>query len=341
MKTIRLSAQADMAASRGAVIILVLVTVVLAASLLAAFIHRAGTDLLADARAAAKRELRAEAYSALETMLAVVAAHRAAAGGLSAPDPAWSGRLAAAGYEPPTGFTVELSMEDESGKIPLAQAEPAWLQSIMETAGLDPAAAARLAHAIVRWTRPAGDDDRYEPDAPDYSRHAPPYRPAHRLLLGWRELGAIDLGYGTFFDELGRPTPVTGALMTDFSLHDFTRINLNTASSRVLSLLGLEPARARALADWREQQLSAGLPGYVRSLDELVSAVGPVGIPPSAGYSVAALRITVRVWRGAIGHGVTVVVVPADGAVARNKLDYPFTVVEINEETLSSPAPAT
>ncbi|MCW5548595.1 MAG: general secretion pathway protein GspK [Opitutaceae bacterium] len=328
-----------MASPRGAVIILVLVTVVLAASLLAAFIHRSGADLLADARAAAKRELRAEAFSALETMLAIVAAQRAADGGLPAPDPAWPGRLAVAGYQPPAGFTLEMSIEDESGKIPFTQAQPAWLQSSMETAGLDPATAARLSRAIVAWMHSAGDE-RYEPEAPDYSRHSPAYRPPQRPLLGWRELGAIEMGRGTFFDEFGRPTPVTGALRDDFSLHDFTRINLNTASSRVLGLLGMEPARARAMADWREQQMNAGLPGYVRSSAELASVVGPVVVPAQAGFNVAALRITVRVWRGAIGHGLTVVVMPADGEVARNKLDYPFTVVEINEEALLSPTPS-
>ena len=59
--------------ARGSVIVLVLLTVFLAAFLLTKFVQRAGTEMLADARAADQARLRREAYSALEVTLAVLA----------------------------------------------------------------------------------------------------------------------------------------------------------------------------------------------------------------------------------------------------------------------------
>ena len=57
---------------RGSIIVLVMVTLLFTAAALVTFLDKAGTDLLVEARAAQAARLRPDAYSALETTLAVL-----------------------------------------------------------------------------------------------------------------------------------------------------------------------------------------------------------------------------------------------------------------------------
>jgi len=118
-------------AQRGAVIVLVLVTLLLASFLLMAFIRRSGTELLADARAAERRQLRGEAYSALESAIAMLAAQRDIDGSLFQPEDSWVEMLATTGYEPAKGLQVEIAFVDESGKISLPTADAVTLQTAL------------------------------------------------------------------------------------------------------------------------------------------------------------------------------------------------------------------
>ena len=82
---------------RGSVLLIVLVTLVFATSALLLFIEKAGTDLLVPIREADANRLRLEAYSALETTLAVLEDFREVSEGLHSPAEGWSDPLAFAG----------------------------------------------------------------------------------------------------------------------------------------------------------------------------------------------------------------------------------------------------
>lgn len=345
---------------RGAVIVLVLVTLLLAAFLLAAFIRRTGTELLADARAAERRELRAEAYSALESMLAVLAAQQAAEGSLHAPDENWSRALTETGYAPAAGREVEMIFEDESGRISLPRADAVTLQTALEAAGQSQADAERMANALLAWMREGDANEARDLDAPDYESNDPAYKPAHGALRSWQELGAVEMDRHVFFDEAGRPTEVLKAFKRDFSLYAFAKTNLNTAGSGVLVTLGLNPSEADALERHRARVRRPDEEGYFRSMTDAATVLGSAASPDKFGTEIGALRINVTVRQGGVVFRLTTVVTLTTGAGAtvlarpsapttptpegaaqpteRKRLDYPFTVLEIRED-IEAPEP--
>jgi general secretion pathway protein K len=344
---------------RGSVIVLVLVTLLLASFLLAAFIRRTGTELLADARAAERRQLRAEAYSALESALAVLAAQRAADGALHQPDERWAGALGDAGYQPSGNREVTVEFVDESGKISLPRADGVTLQTALEGAGVAAIDAERMTNALLAWMREGDRNESPDLDAPDYTAHEPAYRPARRALRSWGELAAVEMDRGIFFDETGTPTGVLHAMMKEFSLHIFPRTNLNSASANVLVTLGLGQTETASLLDHRARPRRADEIGYFRSLNEAATVIGPTAAPDKFSVEVQALRINLTVRQGAVAFRLTAVVVPAGTGVQvnrpgptappnaaaappaeRKRFDYPFTVLEIREDIEPPAVPA-
>ena len=343
---------------RGAVAVLVLVTILLASFLLTAFVRRSGTELLADARAREQRALRAVAYSALETVLAVLADFRAAEGALRSSTEDWSDPLGSAGFAPGPGREVEVAFADESAKVSLPAATLEELAALLEVAGVEPGEAERSARVLHAWMRPAPEGAAWDPAAPDYSRAEPAYRPPGRPLRSWDELAAVEADRGLFFGAEGEPTPVVAALAQAASLHEFPRVNLNTAGEGALVALGLGEAEIRALEDHRARARPRDGAGILRSTSEAAAVLGSAATGERWGTAIEMLRIDLTVRQGALAFRLSAVVAtapgyrprtaaretPAEGApppapeAERKELDYPFAVVEIRED-LDAPAP--
>jgi hypothetical protein len=128
---------------RASVLVIVIVLLMFTTFALIAFMERASNDLLVDQRAAISRRLRAEAYSALEVTLAVLNDFREVNNGLRSPAEGWGDPLTFAGYTPNEDRTVEVTFEDESGKISLPHATDVVLKNLFKTWGLADADGAR------------------------------------------------------------------------------------------------------------------------------------------------------------------------------------------------------
>src|SRR3954467_14243784 len=96
-------------AERGSVLVIVMITLIFTTFALVAFIEKASGDLLVEARAAESARLRAEAYSALETTLAVLDDFRTVGNGLHNPAEGWGNPLDFAAWTPHDGRTVEVA----------------------------------------------------------------------------------------------------------------------------------------------------------------------------------------------------------------------------------------
>ncbi len=341
------------ARQRGAVIVLVLVTVLLAAFLLTAFIRRSGTELLADARSANMKSLRADAYSALETTLAVLADFRAVDGALRSPAEGWEDPLTDTGFTPAAGREVAVSFEDESAKISLPNAGETEIQTMLEFAGVERNQAERLSHVLHAWAHDAPKDAAVDMDVPDYGAATPAYQPAHRALRSWGELAAVELNEHVFFDEAGRPTPVFDAFRQEVSLLSFRRVNLNAARAGVLTALGLGSSEVQSLQDYRARPKPKGETGVFRSITEANTIMGASVTGDHYGTNIEALRINVEVRQGQVVYRLSAVVsaganasapqrrneAPKPGGVEtapppeRKALNYPFTVLEIKENS--------
>lgn len=339
---------------RGAVIIMVLVTVLVAAWLLSRFIERTTTELFVEARAAQAARLRTEANSALEVTLAVLADFRALDGGLRAPAQGWGDPLAYAGYVPRTGLAVDVAFEDESGKRSLPRLDAAALENLGELLGLRPADAARAADGLLTWTRrdhvPTGIDN----DPRDYERTDPPHHPPQRPLRSFNELAAIEGVRDFLYDRAGRPNGLWRQFSRSVSLYDFPQANVNAPDPVALTLAGLDPGQVRQITAYLAGQgtRAPGAPPYFRSVGDLTALLGAQAPLAGLGTEVLCLRIRVTVREGSAAFHLTAVVAPPDhpdvaappgetdtaAPDPAKDLDYPFAIlgVEENIESLTA-----
>jgi hypothetical protein len=282
---------------RASILLIVLITIAFASLALVTFIDRASNDLLVSARAAEANRLRADAYSALEVTLGVLNEFIQADGALHSPAEGWSDPLGFAGYEPVSGRTVEVTFEDESGKLSLPHADANQLTNLFTSWGVTQSDAEQLADALLTWMR---KDHVASTDAgtPDYDRAAIPYAAPQRSLRTFDELAAIDFVNKKFYDESGQPNDLWHRFATTFSLYDFDPPNLNSAGSGTLTALGQSDpslqgqmsSYLKGTGDYKQQG-----PGYFKSTADANNLVGAQAVPKGVGTQILALRIIVTV----------------------------------------------
>ena len=345
----------------GSVVLLVLVTVLLAAFMITKFVQRAGTELLADARAGDQERLRREAYSALETTLAVLADVRAVDQGLFNPAQGWSDPLGYAGHVPGPGTSVEVAFEDESGRISLPKADAATLEALLELTGVDRNQAERASDALLVWMHADYVPPTLEADPGSYEREAIPHKAAGRPLRSLDELASIAIVRDLFFDEQGRPYPRLREFAAAVSLQAFDRVNLNAGTPLALTAAGATVDQVEALRTYLRTP-SRGRP-YFKNAQEAAAVMGSAAPTDRFGVEIQVLRINVTARAGALAYRISAVVslsgattAPVRGARAGaanptgpagdaekapltlKKLDYPFKVLDLLEDVESGPA---
>jgi general secretion pathway protein K len=300
---------------RSSVIVLVLVTLLLTAAALTAFIEKAGNDLLVEVRQADAKRLRQEAYSALEVTLATLQEFLNADGSLRNTAEGWGDPQAWTGWTPAAGHTVDISFQDESAKIPLKRADLTTLTNLFEAWQVAPADAAKLADAIAGWMQSGYV---YSTSiTPDYQDSDIPYAEPQRPLRSFSELAAIDVAKEFFFDENGLPNDYYWRFVNDVSLFNFPQPDVNGANSDVLAAVG-----QYSLA--QQQQIAAYLAGtgayanqgqrWFQDLTTFSSIAGAGGNSTQFGTTISALRILITVHDGRSKFRLTAVVSPQGGA---------------------------
>ncbi len=303
---------------RGSVLVIVLVTIVFATTALLVFMERASTDLMVHVRDADRLRLRQEAYSALETTLAVLVDFEEVLGGLHSPAEGWAEPLEWIGYEPADGMAVEVHFEDESGKISIARVDFQTLYDLFIGWERTEDEAELWADAIMGWM-----SEEYEPrsfNAPepaDYERDTLPFAPPGRPLRSFAELRAIDVIREDWFDEDGHPNEFARRFMAAVSLFDFQKTNVNAASGQVLSAIGrYDQNQQDLMEDYRRGDgIYRGRgQGYFTSQDELRGVLGEAAGANGFGVEIQALRVAVTVRQGQSSYRLNVVISPGGGA---------------------------
>ncbi len=302
------------APDRSSVIVLVLVMLVFAAAAVTAFIEKAEVDLLVEIRHADAKRLRQEAFSALEVTLAVLEDFRQADTGLHSTAEGWGDPLAWAGWTPSEGRTVEVSFQDESGKIPLAHADMTTLTNLFEFWQMSPADSAKLADALLGWMQTGYV---YTSVPPDYLDAPVPYAEPARPMRTFGELAAVDVAKEVFFDENGLPTPYYWRFVNDFSIFNFSQPNVNGANADIMASVG-------QYTDAQRQHINDYLMGTGQYAQEgqqwfqngttLASVAGLGGNANPFGTTISALRINVTVHEGRSRYRLSAVVAPQGGA---------------------------
>jgi hypothetical protein len=302
------------ASRRGSVLIIVMVTMLFAATALVAFMDKATNDLLVDHRAVQTRELRMEAYSALETVLAVLQDFSAADNGLHSPAEGWNDPLGFAGYTPSQDRTIDVTFEDESGKISLPHATADVLSRLFQGWQVPQSDADMMADAMMGWMK---REHVYSTSiSPDYEQAAIPYEPPARPLRSYSELAAIDKVRDFFYDADGRPNDYWRQFVASVSLFDFARSNINGAKPETLAAIGqFDPTQQAAMADFAARRGSfKDQEGYVRDTSQAQAVVGEGGNLRAFVTTITALRIFITVHEGKTEYRLAAVIAPPNGA---------------------------
>lgn len=331
-------------AHRGSVLLVVLLTLVFATSALLLFIEKASTDLLVPIREADASRLRIEAYSALETTLAVLEDFRAVVEGLHSPAEGWGNPLEFAGYEPGEGRTVEVALEDESAKLSLPEVKPDMLVSLLEYWGLSNTEAEPIADSLLVWIRKDyTPTDMNAATAQDYEALPLPTVPPMRSLRSFGELAAIEGVRQKFFDEAGNPNDLHRRFTETFSLYRFKEPNINGGR--------LEPLLAKEIMDDQQSQrvreyLTGGGgyqtqgAGFFKNARSVAAVAGGQLSALGYGTDVQALRITLTVREGVSAFRLSVVVAPAEGGAKVVSASKPSGEADAGAETEKAGQPA-
>ena len=306
MRTRRPGAEGDGRSRRGgSVLLFVLVLVVITSAALLRFNERALHELAGEGYYVQRNRLRAEAYSALEATLAVLAEYREIDGGLFAPAQGWADPLASAGYTPAEGRQVNVEFSDENAKLTLkrtdGQQEMA-LQGLFGSLGFTADEVDVLTDSLLDWI---DKDDNPRPGGAEkdqYLRDDPPHLAANAPPRTFEELAVVQ-GFGDLmFTETGAPTARMAAFRDRVSLYSNGTINLNTAPEEVLRTTGLfDENQLKSLAGALDTvDGSRGTQGarYYTSLSELKGQVPNIPTGSSLGVRCLMLGILVTVHEG-------------------------------------------
>lgn len=302
-------------ASRGSVLLVVMITLVFASFALVVFMDKASNDLLVEQRDAETRRLRQEAYSALEVTLCVLEEFRQANNGLRSPAEGWNDPLAFAEYEPSDGRKVTIAFEDESGKISLPRITQPVLEALFKNWDLPENEAESLADAMMGWMK---KEHVYSTGLfPTYEQSTIPFEEPRRSLRSYQELAAIDKVRETFFTEDGQPNELWQRFIDSVSLLDFPTPNINGAKPGALAALGqFDETQQQGVADYLQGKGAYEGQGarYFREPSEVQQIAGGLGNAGAFTSNISALRIFVTVQDGRSEFRLAAVITPPNGA---------------------------
>jgi hypothetical protein len=334
--------------------------------LISRFVERTMTEMLVESRARIADRLRSDAHSALEATLAVLADYQAADNGLRSPAQGWGQPFVGLDLPSRPGTTVEVQFEDETGRPSLPRLQASDLVALGRFLGLKENDAAIFAEGLLVWTKTEQSSARYETDPRNYEYEDPPHRPPGRPLASFGELAAVAGVRQYLFGEDGRPNALYERLAHTVSLYDFPAINLNTANVDTLALAGLDANQAARLREFAFGKIKPppGAPPYFRSVAEAQTEAGITAALTGFDTLVHCLRIRVTVREGPTAFHLVAVVspgrgndqpgttagtrplttataaAPATAADPAKSLNYPFTLLALEEKIELAPAPA-
>ncbi len=355
-----IAAEVSRAAQRGSVIIFVLGVILLTAFFLTRLMDRAAVELAAESKASSRTAMRQEAYSAMEASLAVLADYAAADNGLHATEQGWGRPLDLMDYTPTAGYKVDVTVEDETGKISLPTVDETVLRGYLDAIGCPATSLDGLVDALMVWTKANYVPQSGEYSAESFAGSALPYKAPQRALRSFEELRAIPAAQKVFFDEQGHWNELGQQFMAGASLFQFAASNVNSARPEGMLALGLDVPHIDSLVQAREANRSSN--SFYRSAGELSTIFGKDAPPPTGmGADAICLHLIIKVMKGSREYQLDAWVspaganrgappqppaglglngesatdaaaqIPAKRTSPRNKVDSPFQILELQE----------
>ncbi len=334
----------------GSVLVAVLAIILLLSFLITRFMEEAVEDLEYRAIFNEPTDVRSFAYSMLEVTLATIQEVALIDDGkLYAPEQGWSDPIRYAAIPIPNDWEVQVSIVDESGKLPINTMSEELLNRLLEEElDLDFGTTRELSSSLLDWID-ANDERRLNgAESEEYLSRNPAYKAANGPIQSLEELRYIQGWEDEFFDETGRPNELFTQLSNLVSVLNTGAINVNAAPSQVLSVLALEDGfQEDSLFDGLDQPYLTEAPGTLNT--------------QTGGVTIGLLRITIRLNRGNSPFLLSALVepnfeseensaatnapgsdssdAPKTGATSeQDAIKFPFTVLQISEYTQGSPS---
>ncbi|WPJ94666.1 type II secretion system protein GspK [Coraliomargarita algicola] len=335
---------------QGSVLIAVLAITLLLSFIISRFIDEAIDDLEYRAIFNEPSDVRSFTYSMLEVALATVyEVGLIDEGKLFAPEQGWADPIHYAGITVPNGWSVDIQIQDESGKLPINTMSEDMLNNMLEESfDFDFGTARELSSMLLDWIDENDSRRLNGAESDDYLRRDPPYRAANAPLQSLEELRLIEIWEDEFFDEDGQPNELFAQLDSMVSVLHTGAANLNSSPQSVLELLAQQDG-------YDEDHLFDGLD----DLPYLQQTPGSAN-SENSGVEVSLLRITVNLWRGQVPFTVSALVepnfsteteasgsapgddssdAPKTGATSeQDAIAYPFTILQVSEYTQGRPS---
>lgn len=300
---------------RGSVIVVVLVTLLLASLMIVKFMESSAVELTLATRQADRDRLRADAYGAMETLLAVMAEVKAVDEALYAPEQGWGDPYAYAGEAPREGVTVTYEFTDESGKASLPRLTFDEMVELAQVLGLTDTEARRFADGLYAWMKEDHMPQEIDAEASRYESDDPPINVPKRSLRSWDELRAVRVARDYVYDENGALRPFGAALRENVSLYSFEGTNVNALAPALGTARGWDETQGSQLAGYRAGQGArpVGAPTWFRGIEDVQSVIGANADTEGLDATVKLLRVVVTVREGLASMSLSALVAIEDG----------------------------
>lgn len=339
---------------RGSVLVAVLAIILLLSFLIVRIMQEAMKDLEYRAIFSEPPEVRSFAYSMLEVALATVQEVALIDDGkLYAGEQGWNDPISYAGIQIPSGWEVDISIEDIGGKIPINSVNEnsdLLVQVLEEQLEFDFGTTRELVSVLQDWIDEDDNQMLNGAESEEYLRGTPEYRAANAPLQSLEELRLLRVWQDEFFDNDGRPNELFQQLSNLVSVENSGAVNLNSAPQEVLDALAEN-------GNWQSDYLFDGLDEpYLTSVPG--SAEGDM-----TGVEIGLLRVTVRIKRGEVPFSLTAMVEPNFGdeasaggatpgsapgsssedapktgsASEQDAIQFPFKILQVNEYQMAAP----
>jgi len=304
---------------KGSILIIVMVTLIFTATALVAFMDKASNDLVVEAHRRTADRLRIDAYSALNVTIAVLQDfYLAQNNALHSVNEGWGDPLGWCNWAPVDGNKVEVSFQDESGKIPLINTKQTDLNQMFLAWGLTQDDAEKLTDSLLSWMK-----KNYVPQmglTPDYGQMTLPYDAPLRSLRSYNELAAIDFAKDFLYDEQGQPNQYWWQFVNDFSLFNYKQPNINALNNDVLTGLGqFDPNTIQNMSNYMsgtgDYKVTTPLGvQWFANATAIRTVAAHIGQPNQFTTTISALRVLITVHEGSSVYSLSAVIAPKGGA---------------------------
>jgi general secretion pathway protein K len=337
---------------RGSVLVAVLAIILVITFMVTRFMNEAVEDLEYRAIFNEPIDVRSFAYGMLEVTLATVQEVALIDDGkLYASEQGWNDPIRYAGINVPNGWEVNITIRDESGKLPINTMSEALLNHLLEEQlDFDFGTARQLSSTLSDWIDPDNERRLNGAESDHYLSNNPPYRAANGALQSLEELSLLKVWQDEFFNVDGTPNALFTQLSELVSVMNSGAVNLNSAPAEVLEILARQDG-------WQDDYLFDGLEEpYLKQ---------PPGSANSStsGVEIGLLRVTVSLKRGDVPFVISALVepnintnsggnlssvgsapgdssagAPKTGTVEeQNAILYPFKILQLSEYTQGGP----